>query len=150
MSPFLESVRQILLRDLGTLETEILAYSTPEHVWLVRGEINNSAGTLCLHLCGNIQHYFGAVLGGTGYMRDRTAEFSRRDVLVAELVAQIQAARNAVDVTLPRLDEQHLDDDYPERVFEQPVSTRFFFIHLVAHLGYHLGQINYHRRLTAG
>ena len=148
MSPFLESVQQLLLRDLGKLETEILAYSSAESLWLVRGEISNSAGTLCLHLCGNIQHYFGAVLGGTGYTRDRQAEFSRRDVPVAELVAQIQAARNAVDVTFPQLDDQRLDDDYPERVFEHPVSTRFFFIHLVAHLGYHLGQINYHRRLT--
>ena len=148
MSPFLESVQQLLLRDLGKLETEVMASSNVGSLWLVRGEISNSTGTLCLHLCGNIQHYFGAVLGGTGYTRDRNAEFSRRDVPVAELVEQIRAARSAVEVTLPRLDDQRLDDDYPERVFERPVSTRFFFIHLVAHLGYHLGQINYHRRLT--
>jgi len=150
MSPFLDSVQQLLLRDLSKLETEILAYANAERVWRVRGEISNSAGTLCLHLCGNVQHYFGAVLGGTGYARDRTAEFSRRDVSVAELVAQIRAARHAVEVTFPKLDDQRLDDNYPELVFEHPVSTRFFFIHLVAHLGYHLGQINYHRRLTAG
>ena len=148
MSPFLESVQQLLLRDLGKLETEITAYANTESLWLVRGEISNAAGTLCLHLCGNIQHYFGAVLGGTGYTRDRRAEFSRRDVVVSELVAQITAARRAVEVTFPHLDEQRLDVDYPEQVFEHPVSTRFFFIHLVAHLGYHLGQINYHRRLT--
>ena len=150
MSPFLESIQQILLRDLAKLEAEILAYANAERVWLIRGEISNSAGTLCLHLCGNVQHYFGAVLGGTGYRRDRPAEFSRRDVPVAELVAQIQAARRAVDVTFPQLDDHGLDAEYPERVFEHAVSTRFFFIHLVAHLGYHLGQINYHRRLTAG
>jgi uncharacterized damage-inducible protein DinB len=148
MSPFLSSVQQVLLRDLDKLESEIRAYSDPGRLWAVEGQTSNSAGTLCLHLCGNLQHYFGAVLGGTGYTRDRKAEFSRRNVPVAELVAQIEAARCAMELTFPRLDDQRLDEDYPERVFERPVSTRFFLIHLVAHLGYHLGQVNYHRRLT--
>jgi hypothetical protein len=148
MSPFLESVQQILMRDLDRLETEIRAYASAELLWVVRGEIRNSAGTLCLHLCGNLQHYFGAVLGGTGYRRDRPAEFARRDVPREDLIQQIHAARAAVSLTMPRLDESRLDDEYPERVFDHPVSTRFFFIHLAAHLGYHLGQVNYHRRLT--
>lgn len=148
MSTFLESVHQILLRDLDRLEQEIRAYASDELLWAVRGEISNSAGTLCLHLCGNLQHFFGAVLGGTGYQRDRPAEFARRDVSREELLQQIQAARTAVSLALPRLDERHLDDEYPERVFDHPVSTRFFLIHLAAHLGYHLGQVNYHRRLT--
>lgn len=147
MSPFLEAIHQILLRDLDRLETEIRAYASDDRLWVVQGEIRNSAGTLCLHLCGNLQHYFGAVLGGTGYQRDRSAEFARRDVSREELLQQIHAARAAVSVTLPRLDESRLDDDYPERVFDHPVSARFFFIHLTAHLGYHLGQVNYHRRL---
>jgi hypothetical protein len=148
MSPFLESVHRILTRDLDRLEREIRAYAADELLWVVRGEINNSAGTLCLHLCGNLQHYFGAVLGGTGYRRDRAAEFARRGVSREDLLQQIDAARAAVSLTLPRLDESHLDDEYPERVFDHPVSARFFFIHLAAHLGYHLGQVNYHRRLT--
>ena len=150
MRPFLESVQQILLRDLDRLETEISAYTGAAQLWIVRGEISNSAGTLCLHLCGNLQHYFGAVLGGTGYQRNRPAEFARRDVSRDDLIQQIHAARAAVSLTLPRLDEERLDDEYPERVFDHPVSTRFFFIHLAAHLGYHLGQVNYHRRLTTG
>jgi uncharacterized damage-inducible protein DinB len=149
ISPFLESVRRILLRDLDKLEAEIRAYDSTERVWVVRGEIKNSAGTLCLHLCGNLQHYFGAVLGGTTYQRDRAAEFARRDVSRDELIDQIQAARAAVVLTLPRLDDDRLDHDYPEQVFEQPVSSRFFLMHLASHLGYHLGQVNYHRRLTA-
>ena len=148
MSPFLEAVHQILMRDLDRLESEIRAYAGDDRVWVVRGEISNSAGTLCLHLCGNLQHFFGAVLGGTGYQRDRPAEFARRDVSRADLIQQIHAARGAISMTLPRLDESRLDDEYPERVFDHPVSTRFFFIHLAAHLGYHLGQVNYHRRLT--
>lgn len=150
MSPFLESVQQILLRDLDRLESEIRAYTSAGQLWIVRGEISNSAGTLCLHLCGNLQHYFGAVLGGTGYRRNRPAEFGRRDVSREELLQQIHAARAAVALTLPHLDENRLDDEYPERVFDHAVSTRFFFIHLAAHLGYHLGQVNYHRRLTTG
>ena len=148
MSPFLESIQQILLRDLDRLETEIRAYANAELLWAVTGEISNSAGTLCLHLCGNLQHFFGAVLGATDYRRDRPAEFARRDVSREDLIRQIHAARAAISMTLPRLDDSRLDDEYPERVFDHPVTTRFFFIHLAAHLGYHLGQVNYHRRLT--
>ena len=73
---------------------------------------------------------------------------TRRDVSRAELIQQIDAVPAAVSLTLPRLDEGRLDDEYPERVFDHPVSVRFFFIHLAAHLGYHLGQVNDHRRLT--
>src|SRR5690349_20695878 len=98
MSPFLESVHRILTRDLDRLEREIRAYAADELLWVVRGEINNSAGTLCLHLCGNLQHYFGAVLGGTGYRRDRAAEFARRGVSREDLLQQIDAARAAVSL----------------------------------------------------
>ena len=86
-------------------------------------------------------------LRAEGAVGDRRFVFARSDGSREELLQQILAARTAVSLTLPRLDESRLDDDYPERVFDHPVSTRFFFIHLTAHLGYHLGQVNYHRRL---
>jgi hypothetical protein len=148
MSPFIASIEKILLRDLGRLETELRAYDRAEQIWTLTGEIKNPAGNLCLHLCGNLQHYFGTVLGGTGYKRNRDAEFSLRNVPTEMLLSEIQAAKKSIETTLPKLREEDLDKEYPEKVFDYPMTTRFFFIHLTAHFSYHLGQVNYHRRLT--
>ena len=52
-----------------------------------------------------------------------------------------------VNYSLGQMDEIDLQKEYPLLVFEEKTSTEFFLIHLTTHLGYHLGQINYHRRL---
>lgn len=149
MSAFLESIQKLTLRDLRRLEDEIRAYPDRDSLWALQGEIKNPGGNLCLHLCGNLQHYFGAVLGHTGYQRNRDAEFSTRGLSAEKLITEIQAAAKAIEVTIPQLREEDMDKDYPEKVFDYAMTTRHFFIHLTAHLSYHLGQVNYHRRLTA-
>ena len=103
-----------------------------------------------MHLAGNVQHFFGAILGGTGYVRDRAAEFSRRDVPRAEIAAQLDAGIAAVERGLSRVADNSLAADYPEKIAGHTVSTGEWLVHLVAHLGYHLGQIDYHRRLVTG
>ena len=133
-------------RDLNTLEKEITAYSNEDLMWLKEGQVNNSAGTLTLHLCGNMQHFIGAVLGDTGYVRNRTAEFELR-LLREELLKEIQATRSIVLSTLQELEESTLKQTYPIEVFGRPMETGFFLAHLHGHLTYHLGQISYHRRL---
>jgi Protein of unknown function (DUF1572) len=149
MSPFISSIQKLLLRDLDKLEQEIRLYPTRESLWLIKGDIKNPAGNLCLHLCGNLQHYFGANLGNTGYKRNRDAEFSTRDLPPEKLTTEIQAAKAAIQKTFLLLKEEDMDNEYPEKVFADPMTSRFFFIHLTAHLSYHLGQVNYHRRLVA-
>lgn len=144
---FASSIQKILLRDLDTLEKEISLYPNTDALWLVPKGINNSAGNLCLHLCGNLQHFIGAVLGKSGYVRNRDLEFSTKGISGKDLVLQIIETKDAIRATLPQLSSDVLEKEYPVLVFKEPMTTRYFLIHLSTHLGYHLGQINYHRRL---
>jgi uncharacterized damage-inducible protein DinB len=145
----INSFIQVFERDLKKLETEIKQYPDDSSLWKVAGEINNSAGNLCLHLCGNLQNYIGALLGNTGYQRNRPLEFSAKDLSKEKLLEEIDRTKHAVITTLEKLDMKSLDQRYPEESLGYPMTTGFFLIHLFGHFGYHLGQINYHRRLVA-
>ncbi|MBE0572164.1 MAG: DinB family protein [Ignavibacteriaceae bacterium] len=143
----IETLSQLFLRDLEKLKTEITSYKDEKSIWEISGDIKNSAGNLCLHLCGNLQHFIGAVLGNSGFVRNRDAEFSRIDVPILELVAEIQLTMKVVQKALAELKEDDLQKTYPINVLGYEMTTEFFLIHLTTHLNYHLGQINYHRRL---
>jgi uncharacterized damage-inducible protein DinB len=142
-----ETLQKLYQRDLSKLKEEIGLYANEADLWKTEGEISNSAGNLTLHLIGNVRHFFGAVLGETGYVRDRDKEFSDGGVLRADLLAGIDQAAEDVKVTLGKLTEEDLASTYPIEVFGEPITTEFFLTHLTTHLNYHLGQINYHRRL---
>ncbi|HRJ89907.1 MAG TPA: DinB family protein [Pyrinomonadaceae bacterium] len=144
-------LNQILIdiyrRDLAKLKAEIELYLNEADLWRVDGKIANSAGNLTLHLVGNLRHFFGAVLGDTGYVRDRDREFSDVRVSRADLLAGVDQAVADVLATLEKLTADDLTRTYPIEVFGHPMTTEFFLVHLATHLNYHLGQINYHRRL---
>ena len=146
-------LRKILVelyeRDLGKLKEEIGQYSDEADLWKTNERISNSAGNLCLHLTGNLKHFFGAVLGNNGYVRDRDAEFANKGVSRSNMLAEIDATRNVVLSTLAEMTEEDFDKPYPVEVFGQPMTTGYFLTHLTTHFNYHLGQINYHRRLVA-
>ena len=148
MPATLESLKEIFSRDLQKLESEIALYDDEALLWKTAGEIQNSAGNLCLHLCGNLQHFIGAVLGGNGYVRNRDAEFSMKNIPKDQLLREISVTRLAVSRGLDGLSEADLLKDYPLPVLGKTDTTVFFLVHLAAHLNYHLGQINYHRRLV--
>jgi len=86
----IESVKKLFGRDLRRLFREIEAFDNEAALWQTGGDVKNSAGNLCLHLCGNLQTYIGAVLGGTGYVRDRDAEFSLKDIPREKLLRTIK------------------------------------------------------------
>jgi len=134
-------------RDLEKLKTEITSYKNENKMWDLSGEIKNSAGNLCLHICGNLQHFIGTVLGNSGYVRDRDSEFSRKNVPVEEMQKEIDETIVIIKKTLMELDESKLEETYQINVFGNEMTTGFFLAHLTTHLNYHLGQINYHRRL---
>ena len=136
----------ILSRELRAVKRELEAYPDDASVWRAIPGTPNSAGTLALHLAGNIQHFFGAILGRDGYVRNRDAEFARRDVPRAELLAGIDAAIASLQRTFAFLDEATLRRPYPEQLAKRTVDTEIFLMHLASHLAYHLGQIDYHRR----
>ena len=138
---------QLFDRDLEKLKIEITSYKDEKKMWEVTGEISNTAGNLCLHICGNLQHFIGSVLGISGYKRDRDSEFSRKNIPVDEIIRKIDHTIFTVKKTLNELDVNKLDEIYPINVFGKEMTTGFFLAHLTTHLSYHLGQINYHRRL---
>jgi uncharacterized damage-inducible protein DinB len=140
-----DAIGSILERDLRALRREVEAYGDEVDLWRVVPGTTNSAGTLVLHLAGNLQHFFGARLGRTGYVRDRPAEFSRR-VERAELLREIQAAQAAVSAGLASLTPSQLTAEFPEAVADTRLTTGEYLVHLVTHCAYHIGQIDYHRR----
>ena len=142
-----ETLISIFKRDLAKLKAEIEAYKTDSAIWLVETGIANAAGNLCLHLVGNLNTYIGAVLGKTGYVRQRELEFTLKNIPQQELVNKIENTIDMIDDVLSNLKEEQFDAEYPIIVFESKMSTEYFLIHLATHLTYHLGQINYHRRL---
>ena len=137
-------------RDLNKLKAEIEQYPDEADVWNVSDGITNSAGNLTLHLTGNLKHFVGAVLGRSGYLRDRDAEFSSSGISRDELLADIDATAAVLKSTLEKLTDEDLAKTYPIEVFGHPMTTAFFLTHLTTHFNYHLGQINYHRRLLSG
>ena len=142
-----ETLKGLFYRDLNRLKIEIASYSREENIWIVDRGIANSAGNLCLHLIGNLQTYIGAEIGKTGYIRNREAEFSLKDIPRGLLLNKIDDTISVVDLALDKLNQLDLAAMYPILVFEKKTTTEYLLVHLTTHLTYHLGQINYHRRL---
>ncbi|WP_293945081.1 MULTISPECIES: DUF1572 family protein [unclassified Sphingobacterium] len=142
-----ETLKDLFYRDLNRLKIEIASYSREENIWIIDRGIANSAGNLCLHLIGNLQTYIGAEIGKTGYIRNREAEFSLKDIPRGLLLNKIDDTISVVDLALDKLNQLDLAAMYPILVFEKKTTTEYLLVHLTTHLTYHLGQINYHRRL---
>ncbi len=140
-------LNSIIKRELLKLKIELESYKDESNLWRIEMNIANSGGNLCLHLIGNLNTYIGAILGQTGYVRDRDAEFSLKNISRKELLQKIEETILVVDQVLPTLTPEQLEREYPIIVLKEPTSTEFFLVHLATHLTYHLGQINYHRRL---
>lgn len=138
---------KILERDLDKLKDEISLYNNESDLWLIKNEIKNSAGNLCLHLLGNLNHFIGAVLGNTGYVRNRDFEFSAKNILRKDLINQIEETSQIVKDILSKLSDEDLKKDFPVKFNDNVLTTQQMLLNIVTHFNYHLGQINYHRRL---
>ncbi|MEP1095469.1 MAG: DinB family protein [Cyclobacteriaceae bacterium] len=133
-------------RDIEKLSDELNGYKNEDDIWVTKGEIKNSAGTLFLHLCGNLKHFIGATLDNTGYVRDREFEFAGK-VTKEELANGIQETKEMLANYFDRVSIDDMSDPYPLQPFGYPMTKSQFIIHLYGHLSYHMGQVNYHRRL---
>ena len=145
-----EWITNVITRELKALRREIESYPSETDLWELRPGIANPGGNLALHLAGNLQYFVGNVLGKNGYVRNRDAEFGDRDVPRAELLREIDNAIAAVELGMSRLDESDLANPYPEKVGGVTSTTGAFLAHFATHLAYHLGQVDYHRRLLTG
>ncbi len=145
----IEAIRNSLLNGIEKLRDELLAYESEEDIWNENDGINNPGGTLVLHLCGNLQHFIGAKLGHTLYERDRVAEFSLRNLSKNDLLLELAATDKMVGKVLNILNESDLIEIYPDSSFGENKTTLDVILILIGHFQYHLGQINYHRRILS-
>ena len=141
------TLKSLFDRDLNKLKIEIGQYNDESAIWKVDGYVTNSAGNLCLHIIGNLNGFIGSELGNSGYVRQRDLEFSTKETPRAELLKMIDETIAVMDSSLDKVTPEQLEADYPKVVFADKMTTGYFLIHLATHLNYHLGQINYHRRL---
>lgn len=137
----------VIVRDLRAVQREVQAYPDDAMLWQPAPGITNSGGTLVLHVCGNLRHFVGSVLGGVAYERDREAEFSRRDVPRDELLKCLEDTIAEVVTAIGTPEDARLDARYPQPIGGRLMTTSQFLVHLTSHLAYHLGQIDYHRRM---
>ncbi len=142
-----KQISEFFERDLQKLKEEISLYENESDIWQVKNRINNSAGNLCLHICGNLQHFIGAILGNSGYVRHRDNEFGLKNIQRLKLISEIDTTISAVKSTLEKMSPADFEKEYPAEVMNRKWRTDQFLIHLLTHLNYHLGQVNYHRRL---
>jgi hypothetical protein len=137
-------------RDLSRVVQELTAFPGTEAIWITAPGVTNAAGTLALHLEGNLREYVGRLLGKIPFTRQRPLEFSTRGVEQAQLIARIAAVQAMVPRVVAALTPADLDAIYPEPYENKPIVTRQLLIHLNGHLNYHLGQIDYLRRFVTG
>lgn len=145
----IQSFKEVYLKNLNSLMTEISLYEREEDIWKIESGILNSAGNLTLHLMGNLNYFIGTYLGDTGYVRDRDREFADKDIPKLQLMSDLNETINMLDITLANLTDQDLLQVYPTDKFGVGKTTGYILTYLLAHFNYHLGQINYHRRLLS-
>ncbi|RWU05027.1 DUF1572 family protein [Pedobacter chitinilyticus] len=134
-------------RDLKRVIKELELYHNEADLWRIEKDIANSAGNLVLHLLGNLNTYIGKEIGQTGYVRNRELEFSMKDVPRGELIAKLNDTIVVIKDALQTVTDEDMQSEYPLLVLQERTTTAYFLVHLNGHLNYHLGQINYHRRL---
>ena len=140
----------LFARDISRLIQELHAFPDTAALWETAPGVSNAAGTLALHLEGNLREYIGRQLGRMPFERDRPREFSARGVSQSVLIERLEAVKASIPPAIAALSDAQLDARYPEQVLGIPMSTRQFLMHLAGHLNYHLGQVDYLRRFVTG
>lgn len=150
MTGLAEEVRRLMQRELETFAREVELFPDDLSLWRTLPGVSNSAGNLARHVCGNLKHYVGAVLGGTGYRRQRDAEFAAREGARGAVADELRETGRVVESVLPRVSDEVLAAPFPEAVGGVVPRCDRFLLHLCSHLAFHLGQASYLRRvLTA-
>lgn len=137
---------ELYRRDILKLKEEIENFNDESNLWQKAGGVNNSAGNLALHITGGLNWLVGTLLGNTGYMREREKEFTLRDVPKEQLIFGLDELAEMVYGVLSGLSKEAFESEYPLD-FLSKRSVHFYMVNFYGHLNYHLGQVNYLRRI---
>ncbi len=151
MSIELTHLARVFARDIATAKAEVLKYPDDAALWTMLPGLPNAGGTLALHLAGNLRHFIGAGIGQSGYVRDRDAEFAARDATREEIAARLDAAAIEVAAALSKVPADFLEIAPPLTMpGKVTLTVPMALLHLLTHLAYHIGQLDYHRRMVTG
>jgi uncharacterized damage-inducible protein DinB len=141
--------RAALIGELEQLRDAVrqLAEGLSEaELWAKPVDPGNSVGHLILHLTGNLNHFVGAQLGHTGYVRDREREFTEQHPPTkADVLAGLDAAVATFRRVVGGLSAEQLAAPHPETRFGPVLQA---LVHLVSHFALHRGQMSYITRLV--
>ena len=140
-------ITSLFEKDINKLIEEMGLFESEEDIWKIKEGVSNSAGNLSLHLIGNLNHFIGATLGNSGYVRERDKEFSEKNIPRTQLIEALNSTVSVIKQTLAALPEEDLKKDFPVAINQKIISTEYMLVYLLNHFNYHLGQVNYLRRL---
>jgi hypothetical protein len=143
----MKAYKNLFLGNLATLKEDINSYANESDLWLLKGSITNSPANLALHVCGNLKHNIGTILGNSGYIRNRNAEFSATGLSKHDILIEIDSTISMISPVFDSLSQNDLLKPWPNDFYGEGQTIGSVIVRLAAHFGYHLGQINYHRRL---
>jgi len=134
-------------RDIQRVIDEIALFKDEANIWKICGSTKNSAGNLALHLIGGLNYLIGTNLFHTGYVRNRDAEFTTKGIEKEQLIEQLKELNSMIGKAISSLTEEQLDSSFPIFFDKENATVNYVLIQLLLHLNYHLGQINYLRRI---
>jgi len=147
MSMLQQDIYFLFERDLDRLAENIEA--VPEDkIWEAPHGVTNSCGVLAQHIVGNLNHFIGKGIGDTDYVRQRDREFTNTGGSKEELILDIKELKNVLTNIFENLEDDELDKEFALD-FPFQATNRKILLHLYGHLNYHLGQLNYLRRILS-
>ncbi|MBB5621726.1 putative damage-inducible protein DinB [Pedobacter cryoconitis] len=143
-----EFYTQLYKRDIVRVTEELKKYPDDQSLWEVLPGTANSGGNLLQHLIGNLKTFIGNPFGQLDYERNRDAEFNDRLFTKEELIVEFDQLSTVIGDAISTVTAQGLNAAYPAEIklVNEEQTVEYVLIHLLAHLSYHTGQINYHRR----
>lgn len=134
-------------RDIQKVIDEINLFNDDSNIWKTSGSTKNSSGNLVLHLVGGLNHLIGTTLANTNYVRNRNLEFEQKDIERVQLIEQLKELSFMIDKTINSISEEQLNNSFPIFFDKENATIKYVLIQLLLHINYHLGQINYLRRV---
>lgn len=141
------NIADLFQRGIDKLIEEINLFKKEKNIWKIKETTKNTAGNLTLHLLGNLNHFIGRTLGHTDYIRKRQDEFSIKAIPREKLVTDLILLKETIKNSLEKISIEDIKKEFPLKIKEEVLTVELMLIFLLNHFNYHLGQVNYLRRL---
>src|SRR5713226_5367420 len=130
-------------KELADVVSKLASPLGDQQFWTKPFAFGNSFGHLVLHLTGNLNYYIGAQIAGTGYVRDRSLEFS--DAARPSKKEVLKKFDDAIEMVLAAISRQSAEDWSKEytAVGADARDRLEMVVQCATHLHHHIGQMMY-------